>query len=61
MVLENLFKVFLKGLIQYKNKSVYLRNNRFIFALLKGFSKFSKGTKGKAQSVISVKLSWQFC
>jgi len=38
---EKFFKGFLKNLMQYKNKSVFLRNNRFIFALLKGFSKFS--------------------
>jgi len=43
MVFEKLFKMILKVLYQYTNKSVLWRKNLFISSLLKGFSKFLLG------------------
>ena len=61
MVFEKLFKMILKVLKQYTNKFVLWRKNLFISSLLKGFSKILLGHQGKAQFVISVKLSWPVC
>ena len=61
MVFEKSFKMFLTVLKQYTNKSVLWRKNLFISSLLKGFSKFLLRHQGKAQFVISVKLSWPVC
>ena len=61
MVFEKPFEMFLTVLKQYTNKSVLWRKNLFISSLLKGFSKFLLGHQGKAQFVISVKLSWPVC
>jgi len=54
---EKLFKMVLTVLKQYTNKSVLWRKNLFISSLLKGFSKSLLKHHGKAQVVISVKLS----